>query len=92
MTEAQDTWQARLRRGVVQATVFALVLYPLIAKLDLCMPREALEISTGNVVLHFARLYFIFVGVAATVKLVFDWFARLRKFLVLRRAQEKSMS
>ena len=54
-------------------------------------PRNVLEISAGDVVLYFARLFFLYMGVVTSVRVISDWLARLKKFLALMRTQEKSL-
>jgi hypothetical protein len=91
MTAENNTWQARLRRGAVQGLVFAVIFYLLIESLDRCIPSNAYEVSVGDVILYWARMYFILMGVVATASATYDWFISLKKFLLLRRTQKKSM-
>lgn len=92
MTTGKNTWQAGFRRGAAQSLVVAVVFYLLIDTFAQCIPKNAAEISTRDVVLYFLRMFFILMGVITTVLVVFDWFAKFRKFLALRQAQRKSMS
>lgn len=92
MTAGKNTWQVRFRWGAVRGLVVAVVLYPLIDTLALCIPRNAAEISTRDVVLWVLRWNFIVVGVITTVLAIFDWFTKFRKVLSLRRSQRNSMS
>lgn len=92
MTAEKNTWQVGFRRGAVQALVVAVIFYLLIDTLALCIPRNPAEVSTRDVVLYFLRMHFILMGVIATVVVAFDWFAKFKKFLALRRTQRRSMS
>lgn len=91
MTAGKNTWLARFRWGAVRGLVVAVVLYPLIDTLALCIPRNAAEISMRDVVLWVLCWNFVVVGVITTVLAVFDWFAKFREFLALRRAQRNPM-
>lgn len=91
MTFRNDTWQARFRWGAVRGLVVAVILYPLTDTLALCVPKNAAETSTRDVVLWLLRWNFIVVGVITTVLAIFDWIAKFKKFLSLRRTQRNSM-
>lgn len=89
MNEKRDAWQARIARAAIEGIPIAAILYLLIGDFKPYLPTHADAIGVGDVVVHFARLFFIVIGAICLVQRMFDW---LRKFRSLMRRQREPMN